>query len=289
MFTQENLNNDLLVSAEKGDLNAVQKALKEGADINAVDKYHQTALMKAVLNKHEKISLFLIENGAEPDMQDCFKNTALMHTVFGAQKNVFYALLEKGASPHFEDARGDKVADLLYRVYQISPEEKKPLYAEMISEFIPDFVHREKQRALSFAIVNGNEAVVSLMIQEEEVNVNESDGTSVSPLQWAAAFNRQQAAFCLIESGANLDYQNKHGMTALMYAASNGLDEMASLLIESGADVSVKNKKGQTAAVIAFLNNHQSVFKMIQEAGTTPVSSAEKRVYLPQNERQKGE
>lgn len=274
MSIQNKLNDELLLSAEKGDLKAVKFLLENGADINAVDKYKQTALIKSVWNKRENVSLFLIEKGAEPDLQDCFKNTALMYTAFGAQKKVFNALLERGASPHFEDRRGDKMADLLYRIYQLPSTTNKQDYVDMISVFIPDFVYQQKQRDLRVAIVEGHEGLVGMMLAEDDVDVNDVDGAGISPLQWAVVFNREKAAYCLIELGAEVNYQNKRGMTALMYAAANGFKNMVYMLIEKGADVSLKNKEGETAMMLAYLNRHEEICKMLHLISTKKIQSA---------------
>ena len=115
----------------------------------------------------------------------------------------------------------------------------------MMTEFVPDFIHLEKQRALVLAIVSGLEGVISFMVDDPDVDVNETDGAGLSPLQWAAAFNRMKSAYCLIKSGAEVNFQDKNKMTALHYAAQNGDFEMTKLLVEEGAQVSLKNKDGK--------------------------------------------
>ena len=183
MLITEKLNEELLKGAQEGRLPGVKLLLEEGADIDAVDQYGQTALMKSILYKNEKVSLFLIEKGADLDAQDCFKNTALMYTVFEAQENVFKKLLEAGANPAIQDERGDKVSDLIYRCYQMATPKNKLSYQEMMTEFVPDFIHLEKQRALVLAIVSGLDGVISFMMEDPDVDVNETDGAGLSPLQ----------------------------------------------------------------------------------------------------------
>ena len=196
-------------------------------------------------------------------------------------------MLNHGASPAFEDERGDKVADLLYRCYQLASEEKKEEYQEMITIFVPDFVHREKQKALSVAIVNGLDGVVASLMQADDVNVNETDGARLAPLHWASAFNRVNAAFCLIKAGADLNMKTQNGMTALMYAAQNGHQEMAKLLLESGADITLQNKEGKTAAGIAFEKNQIEIFELIKKEGMRRITPKQRFICIYQ-EKERG-
>ena len=265
MLITKKLNDELLNEAQKGNLPGIKLLLEEGAEIDAVDQYGQTALMKAIVHQHEKVSFFLIDKGADLDKQDCFKNTALMYTVFKAQEDVFKKLLEAGANPSLQDERGDKVSDLIYRCYQMATKENKPSYQEMMTEFVPDFVHLEKQRALMVAIVSNLDGVVSLMMEDPEVDVNETDGAGLTPLQWAAAFNQLKSAYCLIKSGAVLDYQDKHQMTALHYAAKNGYLEMSKLLLEEGAQIALMNNENKTPSMLAYEQNHLEVFEFLKK------------------------
>ena len=265
MLITEKLNEELLKNAQEGKFPGVKLLLEEGADIDAVDQYGQTALMKSILYKNEKISLFLIEKGADLDAQDCFKNTALMYTVFNAQATVFKKLLEAGANPALQNELGDQASDLIYRCYQMTTPENKLSYQEMMTEFVPDFIHREKQRELILSIVAGLEGVVPFLVEDGGVDVNETDGAGLTPLQWAAAFNRVKSAGCLIQAGAQVDFQDKHKMTALMYAAQNGDLEMTKLLLEEGAQIALRNKEGKTASMLSYENGHQEVFEFLKK------------------------
>lgn len=79
-------------------------------------------------------------------------------------------------------------------------------------------------------------------------NLNEKDpfGGS-SPLITAALFGKTKMAKALIESGADLNFQNNDGSTALLTAAFFCRPEIVKLLLEHGADKSIKNKYGATA------------------------------------------
>ena len=58
----------------------------------------------------------------------------------------------------------------------------------------------------------------------------------------------------LIENGADVNAQSRHGITALMYAASEGNFDIIKYLVEHGADVNIKSEDGETAIKSAMSN-----------------------------------
>jgi ankyrin repeat protein len=69
-----------------------------------------------------------------------------------------------------------------------------------------------------------------------------------TPLIWAAARNRAEAAAWLLDHGANVDQKGTfgglthgQGVTALHMAAQSGHMPMVKLLVECGADRSIKD------------------------------------------------
>jgi uncharacterized protein len=78
-------------------------------------------------------------------------------------------------------------------------------------------------------------------------NINEKDpfGGS-SPLISAAVFGQTETAKILINSGADLNFQNNDGSTALHTAAFFCRPEIVQMLLQKGADKSLKNTYGAT-------------------------------------------
>tara|TARA_R110002073_G_scaffold108336_3_gene243390 strand:- start:61278 stop:61670 length:393 start_codon:yes stop_codon:yes gene_type:complete len=70
----------------------------------------------------------------------------------------------------------------------------------------------------------------------------------------------------LIDSGADINKKSK-GMTPLMYAAKYNKSEIATLLIESGAKLSTRSSKDKiTALDYAKRSKAMDAFKVIREA-----------------------
>ncbi|XP_055309228.1 ankyrin repeat domain-containing protein 65-like [Sitodiplosis mosellana] len=70
---------DLHNAAEKGQLDAVKKLIKEGAKVDPIDAVKRTPLHYAAMNGHIKVVELLIMKGAEVDPIDAVKRTPLHH------------------------------------------------------------------------------------------------------------------------------------------------------------------------------------------------------------------
>src|SRR5207237_588293 len=65
----------------EGDLEELQAALQNGADVDAPGHVGMTALMLALGLKDLAKTKLLIQNGADPELTDEFNSTALRHAV----------------------------------------------------------------------------------------------------------------------------------------------------------------------------------------------------------------
>ncbi|GAA0739864.1 MULTISPECIES: ankyrin repeat domain-containing protein [Flavobacteriaceae] len=85
---------------------------------------------------------------------------------------------------------------------------------------------------------------------------------SVSPFCASIAKGDFETVKKLIELGADVN-QKSNGMTPLMYAAKFNRVEILKLLVENGADLKKKSDKGYTAEKYAELSNAQDAIKAI--------------------------
>lgn len=90
---------------------------------------------------------------------------------------------------------------------------------------------------------------------------------------------------CLVENGANIEFQTNGGATALMEAATNAQLEVMRYLIEMGAIIDAQDKYGETALmkavkrghdinVINYLINHGASISLPNKYGETALQIA---------------
>ncbi len=97
---------DWAEATRTGNIERVQALLDEGADINSLDKYGQTALMNAATRGDLNLAQVLVKHGAELDHTAKYRLTALMLTVINNHKAVASVLLDAGANTELGGSKG---------------------------------------------------------------------------------------------------------------------------------------------------------------------------------------
>ena len=101
------INEELLDAARSGDLARVTKALDQGADVNAANRYRATALLAAADKGYIEVVKLLIERGADLNIQDTFyKARAIGMAGQNGHTAVVMLLLEKGSLGSGDVLRG---------------------------------------------------------------------------------------------------------------------------------------------------------------------------------------
>lgn len=112
----QDLNEQLLTAARKGDVPAARALLEKGADVNAKTRYGATPLSYACDRGNTDLVRLLIEKGANVDARDTFYGATPI--IWAAQKGngeIVKLLLEKGAKGK-DDAMSIAISDGLTSV-----------------------------------------------------------------------------------------------------------------------------------------------------------------------------
>lgn len=128
------INERLIETVRRGDIQAVQNLLGQGADPNAHNQSDYTALMTAVHFNYEQMVRILLDAGADIDAQDNSGTTALMvacKNIIPSSYAIVSLLVERGASLSAQDGDGntaltiaaeDFISDFRY-FYSTDPEQ----------------------------------------------------------------------------------------------------------------------------------------------------------------------
>ena len=93
----KNINEKLLEAVKSNEIEEVKKLIKEGADVNVVDKNGATALHKASYWDHSEIVKMLIEAGANVNVVNKYGITALHLASLLGHSEIVKILKEAGA------------------------------------------------------------------------------------------------------------------------------------------------------------------------------------------------
>jgi uncharacterized protein len=84
-------------AVQRSDIEALDRQLAAGADINALDEHGQTALMNAARDGQAGVVSFLCERGANPDHHAKYGLTAVMLAVIRGHAAIVRILVTAGA------------------------------------------------------------------------------------------------------------------------------------------------------------------------------------------------
>lgn len=288
----------LLFAAQAGDLESVRILLAAGARVNDATSEAGSALVLAVMNGHEKVALFLLDQGADPNLADGYGITALHWAVQEGLKAMWgvpgendrywehpnmpelvKALLVRGASPN---ARIKKDLDPhLHRFARNRPVDLSQPQAWLTGA-----------TAFLLAAAAGDHGIMRLLI-EGKADPNIATVQGLTPLMVAAGVGADRVAGgttgfspaviegndfppeeakkylealkLAVEHGGDVNAPGPGGRTALHGAVLWGEMQIIQYLAEKGADLEARDMYGQTALSIALGDPGRFLFRQLPD------------------------
>ena len=185
------LNSRFLVAARNLDGAAMDRMLREGANVNSRNRLGESALV--IVLKKDRLDLAMQLLAADADVNLAAVNgiTPLMAAAYGGHADMVKTLLDRGAKP--------------------------------------DPVDRLKKNAMTYAAGEGHTAVVKLLIARG-VDPNAVYEHGLTALMWAAGYGRVDTVRALLDAGARADPRDDRGKSALDIARENNQQAAVSLL-----------------------------------------------------------
>ncbi|MBN1338213.1 MAG: ankyrin repeat domain-containing protein [Bacteroidales bacterium] len=224
----EQLNFQLLVASEKGNIPAVDSLLAAGAEVNATTFDGVTPLMYASQAGNIELVNLLIDKGAGLNLLPWSHISALLSAVIAGHAYVADTLICKGADINTRDA--DMVTALMYAAWH------------------GDFTLTDM-----------------LIFYGADINLRDNRGNTA--LMFAVAGHSMLTAGLLLDADAPPDEDDKQGFTPLMAAVQNNDPEMVSLLLDSGADINLKSDSGLTPLAIAVAMSYDELTGILLASG----------------------
>ena len=281
---------NIFAAAEVGDLEAIKKHLKGGADVNAFNKQGYTALHLAVRRGQKDAAALLLEKGTNVNAERKGKTTL---DFAGKNEEIAALLREKGgktgkeikaAGSIFSAAQSglvDAVKTHLvagvdvngknkggYTALHLSAKKGHIEVAKVLLEAKADIVAASKSGKTPLhyvAYYNGNLDLAKLLL-EAAVPVNAKDGKNKTSLDHAMSRKRTELAELLRSKGGKTGKELAAAENIFAAAEVGDLDAIKKHL-EGGADVNAVNKQGYTALHMAALRGQKDAAALLLEKG----------------------
>lgn len=242
--TELDLSRELGIAASRNDLDAMQKAIEEGASPNKSDRYGYTPLRRAALAGHEAAIRFLLEKGAD---------------IRGGAR-------VSGDASYLHDAAraGSLEAVVLLLDAGLSPDETQRYnWTPLMCAASPP----------SVKTYQGCAAVVAELLKRG-ANANAKDTYGNTPLHLAAASAFMDAVTLLLAAGADPNTADLEGKTSLFHALvphvcrARHAEVMVESLLKAGATVNVATRREKTTPLhIAAACSSASVIRTLIQSG----------------------
>ncbi|XP_064600796.1 poly [ADP-ribose] polymerase tankyrase-like [Liolophura sinensis] len=276
------------LAVENGHLQVVKVLLKHGANINAqisIGKFRLTPLMLATDQGHYELVRYLVDNGAVVKQRDRLGRTALIHAVMNGHTHIASYLLNLGANPNTADSSNNTA---IHYAAAYGWPHLTQLLLEAGAD--PNTQSLWKISPVSIAWLKGHRGIVSILLEDERVDVNFRDDRGQTLVHIAASSPLakdlyDQMEYLIEEKGGDATAVSMEGDTALtllLFAPQNtgedGIDfgmyearrrKIAELLLKHGCPIDTVKKSGETVLDLAVKKASHDMSLFLIEKGAS--------------------
>ena len=254
----------------------IEAIISDGADINAINKSNETALMKACWMGNEDAISVLLNAGADPNIAHADGNTCLYNAVQRyCSKDVLKAIINHGADVNATNKANNTALgcacsegniDAINVLLQAGADTniastdgntchydavRKGCSKDVLEAIIKrgadvNATSKSNETALLNACWMGNENAISVLLNAgADPNIASADGY----ISLHGAIKKgcsKEVIEAIISHGADVNATNKANDTALRYACSEGNIDTFNVLLQAGADTNIASANGNT-------------------------------------------
>lgn len=196
------LDRQLVRAAGDGDVSAVRQLIKEGAQVNAVDEWGNTALLLAAREGDVEIARTLLRAGADVDGRGGAL-TPLGQAALRGHRHMVRLLLRSGA-------RVDATALNDHTPLVTAVKLNHPEVVSLLLKAGADTQAKDRTGAgLLLMTINENLPEVMVVLLDHGLDPNQPDTDGLTPLYWARQLQRDDLAAQLVAAGAQNDVKRR--------------------------------------------------------------------------------
>ena len=267
----------LSLAIKRGNLNYVEKCIKEGIDITQPERPYKL-ICNAIESKQIEMVKYLLHKGVFLNCRTPRGETPFQQALFSGGRGMVDIFLQAGltfeslyfAQSYFGTFPLSAVIDheLLdssgATLLHYAAANGQTHIIERIKNVGADLSPRnaEGNTPLLIAAMNGHLETIKYL-RECGVSLDEKDKSNNTPLLLAAHNGHSAVVEWLIKEGVNVNEANRHRITALMRAAESGQITMVRCLIEQGALLTATDSGRRTPLSYAIRSGQLSAVKYL--------------------------
>lgn len=246
----------IVIAAFMGDASLVEKLLDKGANPEPKDSDGSTILHSAVSQyKYDKeksnrpIVELLLSRGMDINALDDNGNTPLHIALRDKQKEMVLLLIKHGADVNVANS------DLWTPIMRAISWSEVEIVERLLEKGVDAIkVEKDQWNALHFSVQSSKEErsvenmdIILQLILNTGIDVNLQNKSGATAIWLAVANNRTEAVRVLIEKGADLELATGLGNTPLLEAVEERRFKLFNLLMDAGANHIHQNNEGLAA------------------------------------------
>jgi ankyrin repeat protein len=266
----------------------INKALKNGANVNRSNDTGSTVLHIASFYGHEEIMKILLkQDGIDMNVVNNDGSTALMIAIAKDDKKItenhistVKLLLDKGVDVNVVNKDGSTaltfaiteghisiVKLLLDKGIDVNARYMGKLLNKRTDDLNVNANYKNGYTALLIASEKGHIIIVNMLLKRgADVEAKDKFGdTALIIASIKGKTEHIEIVGMLLDKKADVNVKNKRDKTALIAASGMGHTKIVKILLKKGADVNVVNKNGSTALQMAINNRHTDVVKLLEK------------------------
>ncbi|MCK5563622.1 MAG: ankyrin repeat domain-containing protein [Planctomycetes bacterium] len=255
----------LIIAAKDGDIEKTKKLLELGANINAQDEDGNTALLYAARDGDNDMLRLLMDSGADVKITNRQGYNALGFAVYRDRFRTIQIITDY--YPDLEEANPSTKSPVVVSEKEQLGEESvrvktRPSEEEAKAMMIQDMV-KQIDKPLHKAVLTGDIDGVKRLANKD--TVNELDNMNTAPLMYTTLSGNAEIIKLLLDSGADVNIQGQGGVTALHGSIFNGQKDVVKLLLDAGADPSLEVMGGMNVLAAAEMSEQDEIAQMIKD------------------------